>query len=264
MRIPHLAVLGFLALTACDSDPTFDASSEAAYLKSLGEITAKLGAEDERRLDVALLTLALGNTVQSNGLQFANSASLKNLVVLDGVANPLRYLDRLRPGISGRSASGVIRLVAANLDEEISRYEAASAAAYKRLGDVVIDHPRYYWDRRRNLPILEFSVYNGGKSVITRIHVSGVLTVPGRPGKWVTSGLNYKFDRGLGPGVATPVTLIPRALSAHTAKELENFYDANVTVKVSNIEDTDGHQLVRIDTDVLEGMRSKRDFLRGS
>jgi hypothetical protein len=264
MRKPHLAVFFcLLALTGCDSGPTFDVSSEAAYLKSLGEITAKLGAEDERRLDVALLTLALGNTVQSNGLQFANSASLKNLVALDGIANPLLFLDRMR-GINGRSATGVIRLVAAELEDEISRSEAASATAYKQLGEVVIDHPRYRWDRKRNFPILELSIYNGGKSAISRIHLSCVLTVPGRSGRWVTSGLNYRFERGLGPGVAVSVTLVPRAMSVQTAKELETAYDANVTVKVSNIEDADGHKLIRIDTDVLDGMRSKRDFLRGS
>lgn len=97
---PDLAVAACLALTACDHEPTFDASSPAAYLKSLGEITAKLSPEDQRKLDIALLTLALGNTVQTNALQLANSDSLDDLVTLKRVANPLYYLDRVRPGIS--------------------------------------------------------------------------------------------------------------------------------------------------------------------
>jgi hypothetical protein len=263
MAKPYLAVLCFLALTACNSGPAFDVSSQAAYLKSLDAITEKLGAEDERRLDVALLTLALGNTVQSNALQFANSAALKNLVALNGVANPLLFLDRVRT-ISGRSATGVINLVAADLDEQIGRSEAASAGAYKQLGAVVVDHPRYHWDRKRNQPIVEFSVYNGGKGAISRIFVSCVLSITGRRGNWRTTGASYKFERDLEPGVAVPVMLVSRAVNAQTAKELESAYDADVAVKVSNIEDADGKRLVRIDTDILEGMRSKRDFLRGS
>jgi hypothetical protein len=103
MRIPSLALLACLALTACDRDPTFDASSPAAYEKSLGEITAKLNVEDQRRLKIALLTLALGNTVQSNALQFADSAALNNFVTLATVADPLRYLDRSGPASAAKA-----------------------------------------------------------------------------------------------------------------------------------------------------------------
>lgn len=264
MRTFSLAVLACLALTACDRDPTFDASSPAAYQKSLSEISAKLGAEDQRRLQIALLTLALGNTAQSNALQSANPASLNNLVMLTGVANPLLYLDRVRPGISGRSAAGVIRYVAAELDNEISRAEAQSAGAEKLLAAVVIEHPRYYWDSGRNLPTIEFSVYNGSKMVISRIYVSGVLTVPGRTGKWLTGGLNYQFDGGLAPGVQMPVTLTPRIFSSQTAKQLESLYNGDVAVKVTNVENSNGQKLVPVDTDILDGMRNKREFLRGS
>ncbi len=72
MRISHLALLACLALAAYDHDPTFDASSPAAYQKSLGEITAKLSVEDQRRLQFALLTLALGYTAQSNAMLSAS------------------------------------------------------------------------------------------------------------------------------------------------------------------------------------------------
>jgi hypothetical protein len=264
MRIPSLALLACLALTACDRDPTFDASSPAAYEKSLGEITAKLNVEDQRRLKIALLTLALGNTVQSNALQFADSAALNNFVTLATVVDPLRYLDRVRPGISGQSATQVIRRVAADLDGEISRDDARAGAAGKLLTAVAIDHPRFYWDRRRNLPTIEFSVYNGSKNVISRIYVSGVLTTRDRPGKWMTGGLNYKFERGLQPGVEVPITLAPRLFSAQTAKQLESSYDGDVTVKVTNVEDASGQKIIPIDADILEGMRNKRDFLRGS
>ena len=262
--VTRLAILAGLALTACDQDPTFDASSAAAYQRTFGEITAKLSTEDQRRLHVALLTLALGNTAVSNALELTNPASLNDLVTLDGVANPLLYLDRVRPGISGRSAAAVIRNVAAELDSEISRAEAKAAGADKLLAAIVVDHPRYYWDSRRKVPTIEFSVYNGGKTAISRIFIGGVLTVPGRTGKWVTGGLNYRFERALQPGVQMPVTVPMRITSPQAATQLQNLHDANMTVKVTNITDTSGKKLVPLDTDLLEGMRNKRDLLRGS
>lgn len=262
--VTSLAVLASLALTACDREPTFDASSAAAYQRSFSEITAELSAEDQRRLDVALLTLALGNTAMSNALELTSPASLNDLVTLTGVTNPLLYLDRVRPGISGRSAAAVIRNVAADLDNEISRAEAKAAGAEKLLATIVIGHPRYYWDSRRKGPSIEFSVFNGGKTAISRVYVSGVLTTPGRAGKWVTGGINYKFERALQPGVQIPVTIAIRITNPQIAAQLESFHDANMTVKVTNIVDASGKKLVPLDTDILEGMRNKRDFLRGS
>ena len=103
-----------------------------------------------------MLTLALGNMAQSNVLQSASHDALNNLATLATVADPLRYLDRVRPAIGGRSASEVIRRVASDLDSEISRNDARSAAEYELLTAVAIDHPRYYWDRRRNLPTIEY------------------------------------------------------------------------------------------------------------
>ena len=78
-----------------------------------------------------MLTLALGNMAQSNVPQSASPDALNNLATLATVADPLRYLDRVRPAIGGRSASEVIRRVASDLDSEISRNDARSAAAYE-------------------------------------------------------------------------------------------------------------------------------------
>jgi hypothetical protein len=211
-----------------------------------------------------LLTLALGNTAQSNALQSATPKQLNDLVTLATVSDPMRYLDRVRPAIGGRSGPEVIRRVASDLDSEISRGDARAADAYKLLTAVTVDHPRYYWDRRSHLPTIEFSLYNGSKNVLSRIYVSGVLSVHDRPGKWVTGGLTYKFERGLLPGVAVPISVAPRLFSPQTAKMLEGFYDADVTVKVTNAEDASGQKIIPVDTDILEGMRIKRDFLRGS
>jgi hypothetical protein len=264
MRISHLALLACLALAACDHDPTFDASSPPRIKKVSVKSPRKLSAEDQRKLQIALLTLVLGNTAQSNTLQSATPKALNDLVTLDTVSDPMRYLERVRPAIGGRSGPEVIRRVASDLDSEISRSDSRSAAAYKLLTAVAVDHPRYYWDHRRNLPTIEFSVYNGSKDVLSRIYANGVLAVHGRAGKWVTTGLNYKFERGLLPGVAVPITVAPRLFSPQTAKQLEAFYDADVTVKVTNAEDASGQKIIPVDTDILEGMRIKRDFLRGS
>jgi hypothetical protein len=264
MRMPVVAILCCFVLAACDQSPTFDATSPGAYQQSLSDITAKLGAEDQRRLTVALVTLALGNTAQTNAIQLANPKLLDGIVTLANVSDPQIYLDRVRPSINGRTAASVIRLVADYLDSEISRAEAKSPGAAKLLAGIAIGSPRYYWDRTRNLPTIEFSVYNGNKSAISRLYVSGVVTMPGRTGKWATGGLSYRFDRGLDPGEQVPVKLTLTAFSTQTAKELESLYNVDITVKVTNIEDATGQKLVAVDADILEGMRSKRDFLRGS
>jgi hypothetical protein len=146
-----------------------------------------LNVDDRRRFEIASLTLALGNMAQSNVLQSASPDALNNLATLATVADPLRYLDRVGPAIGGRSASEVIRRVASDLDSEISRNDARSAAEYELLTAVAIDHPRYYWDRRRNPPTIEY------------FYVSEVLTVGGHAGKWMTSGLNYRFERDWRP-----------------------------------------------------------------
>jgi hypothetical protein len=264
MRTLCLAMLACLALAACDQGPTFDASSLPAYQKSLGDITEKLSIADQRKLEMALFTLTAGDTSQANAIALANPTSIANLMTLAGVANPLIYLDRLRPAIDGKSAAAVIRLVAANLDDEISRAEAKAAGAERLLTAVAIENPRYYWDRRDNIPTIEFSVSNGSKNSISRIYVTGVLTERGRAGKWTMGGLNYWFEGGLQPGEQMPIKLTMKKYSAQTGQQLASLYDADFTLKLTNVEDAHGQKVVPIDTDVLEGMRAKRDFLRGT
>jgi hypothetical protein len=264
MKVPCAAVLLCVALSACDSGPTFDASSLPAYQSSLSAVTAKLSTDQQHKLAVALMTLAIGDSPQSNAFELANPGSIAKLVTLDGVSNPLVLLDRMRPAINGRSASGVISRVATDLDSRISRTEAGAAGADKALADLKIEGPRYYWDKRSNLPTIEFSVYNGGKKAISRIYVAGIVTQHGHTGKWATGGLNYGFDKGLDPGAEVPVKLVLRAFSAESAKQLQSLYDTDFTLKVTNAAYADGQKLISVDTDVLEAMRQKRDFLRGS
>lgn len=296
VRMPSFVVLCCLALAACDHEPTFDASSLPAYQKSLSEIAAQLSAQDQRKLDIALLTLAVGNAADTNALQLANPGSLAVLASLNGVANPLTYFDRLRPRINGRSAAGVIRLVASELDAQISMAESQLAGAEKLLAPVVIDHPRYYWTgdrvqsqsttsgrariqitiggkvqnqitiggRAQSGPTMEFSVYNGTKNAISRIYVSGVLTTHDRPIPWAKGIIVHSFERGLQPGEQVPVVIKPTGTNSWTDTRLAALYDADFTLKVINIENTNGERLVPLNLDALEVMRQKRDALRGS
>ena len=274
-----------------------------AYQKSLGEITAQLSAQDQRKLEIALLSLAIGNAADTNALQSANPGSLAVLASLNGVANPLTYFDRIRPRINGRSAAAVIRLVTSELDAQISLAESQLAGVEKLLGPVVIEHPRYSWtdgrvqseptagvrvqsqrtggvriviqpagskvQRQPNTgnkgpgqPTVEFSVYNGTKNVISRIYVSGVLTTHDRPTPWARGLIIHSFERGLQPGEQVPVVI--RATGAWADIRLATVYDADVALKVVNIENTNGERLVPLNLDALEAMRQKRDALRAS
>ncbi len=301
--MPSLVVLCCLALAACDHAPTFDASSLPAYQKSLSEITAQLSAQDQRKLEIALLTLAVGNAADTGALQSANPGSLAVLASLNGVANPLTYFDRIRPRINGRSAAAVIRLVSSELDAQISLTESQLAGVEKLLESVVIEHPRYSWSDGRvqsqpiagvrvlsqraggvriviqpadskvqrqpntgskgpGQPTVEFSVYNGTKNVISRIYVSGVLTTHDRPTPWARGLIIHSFERGLQPGEQVPVVI--KATGAWADIRLATLYDADVTLKAVNIENTNGERLVPLNLDALEAMRQKRDALRAS
>lgn len=266
VRMPGFVVLCCLTLAACDHGQTFDASTLPAYQKSLNEITAQLSAQDQRKLDIALLTLAFGDAADTNALQLANPGSLAVLASLNGVANPLTYLDRLRPRINGRSAAGIIRLVASELDAQISLANSQLAGVKKLLAPVVIDYPRYYWTggRVRSQPIIEFSVYNGSKNAISRIYVHGVLTTHDRPTPWASGIIIHSFEGGLQPGEQVPVIIRVAGINSWTDTQLARLINADLALKVINIENTNGERLVPLNLDTLEVMRQKRDALRGS
>jgi hypothetical protein len=265
VRTLCLALVCCLALAACDHEPAFDASSLPAYQKSLTAIKARLSAQDQQKLQLALLTLAAGGDADYTAFALANPSSIANMEALDGVANPLIFLDRMRPMIEGRSAAAVIRHVAEGLDYAISRAEAQTKGAEKELAAFVIENPRYRWDRGRGNrePTAEFSVYNGGTVPISRIYLSGELTAPGLKTPLAMGGLNYRFGNPLQPGAQQQVTVNLGMPGNWTAKQLETVYDADLKLKVSNIDDASGRRLLAVNTDVLDTLRRKRAVLRG-
>ena len=113
-------------------------------------------------------------------------------------------------------------------------------------------------------PTIEFSVYNGSKNVISRIYVSGVLTTHDRPTPWAKGIIIHSFERGLQPGEQVPVVIKATGNNSWTDIRLATLYDADFTLKIINIENTNGERLVPLNLDALEAMRQKRDALRES
>jgi hypothetical protein len=266
VRTLAFAVLCCFALAACDREPTFDASSLPAYQKSLSEINARLSAQDRRKLQMALLTLAAGGGADYTAVALANPSSIVNIEALDGVANPLQFLDRLRSSIEGRTAASVIHRVADDLDYEISRVEARNKGAEKQLAAFVIENCRFRWDRGKRLisPTAEFSVYNGSMTPISRIFLIGELTTPELKTPLAMGGLIYNFANLLQPGAQQQVTVVLGMPGGWTAKQLENVYNPDLKLTVSNVSDASGQRLLATNTEVLDTLRRKRDVLRGS
>jgi hypothetical protein len=259
------ALLCCLALAACDPEPAFDTSSVPAYQKSLGAINARLNVQERNRLKIALRTLAVGGAAE-----FAVTGGPRvpaNIEALEGVANPTLLLDRMRPTIEGKTAAAVIGIVVAHIDAEIARAEGqlGGADTDKTLSKIVIENERYDWDRtgRPDRATIKFSIYNGGAKAISRVYLSGVLASRGRATPWATGALFYSFNPALQPGTQQQaIIFITRGELADT--ELKRVYDANLTLKVTNADDTAGRKLLVFNSDLIEAMRLERLVLRGS
>lgn len=271
MRNFWVATLCCVVLAACDRQPTFDASSLPAYQKSLSQIIAHLNAHDRQKLEIALGVIAAGYLAASDAAQLTKPGSIETLKSAENNTTPAIYLARLSPKIQGRSAAAVIHTVIDDLDTTISRAEAHSAGSEKLLPAIVIENPRYYWGkdddrsgRFPDKPIVEFSIYNGGKEIISRIYVNGVLTTHGSARPLANGELNYDFPSGLQPGEQQLVRIIPMATNNFAKERLQDVYNADFAVKLINIEDEKGRTLLYVNADVLDAMRKTRDLLRGS
>jgi hypothetical protein len=264
MRMPCFAVLCCLALAACDHEPAFDAQSLPAYQQSLAVINARLSEKDRRRLQVALMTLATGYNTNYTAFALANPDKMANFESLDGVANPMVFLDHMRAGIQGRTAASVIRHVTADLDFEISRAESQADGAEKALAAFVVENPRYSWDRKRNTgPTVACSIYNGSKTPISTIYLTGELTTAAdSEAPLVMREVSYRFGSPLQPGAQQDIQVWLGWPGPWTAKQIEQAYDAALKLKVANVGDPTGKRLLAINVGWLDVMRKKRDLLR--
>jgi hypothetical protein len=290
MRIASFAVLVCLALAACDLEPTFDASSLPAYQNSLGAIKARLSEQDQQRLQLALLTLAAGSAAEYTAFALSDRDTPEHIEALDGVANSLTLLDRMRPTIDGHTAAAVIRHVADDLDLAIARAERQAGGAEKALAAFIIENPRYSWTRGTNpiqrtvkfavrgrdndpvsgivvtatQPTLEFSIYNGSKEPISGIVVTAMLIASNRDAPLLAGDVGYRFASPLQPGVQQRVEVAFRAPGPWTAKQIDTADDMTLRVKLSNVFKADGGRLLAANVGWIDVMRKKRDFLRGS
>jgi len=269
-RFPAATALGAaalccLALAACEPELLFDASSVPAYQKSLDAINAKLNVRDRNRLKIALVTLAVGGATE-----FTRAGLLRvppNVAALEGVANPTVVLDRMRPTIEGKTAAAVIGIVVADIDAEIARAEGhlGTPDADKTLSKIMIENERYVWDQtwRPDRATVKFSIYNGSTKPISCVYLSAVLASRGRAAPWATGALFYGFSPALQPGTQQQaIIFITSGELADT--ELKRVYDANLTLKVTNADDTAGRKLLVFNSDLIEAMRMERLVLRGS
>lgn len=263
MRMLCAAMLFCLALAGCDREPTFDASSLPAYQKSLNAIKARLSEKDQHKLQLALLTLAAGSSAELSAFAVHNPDASVNIEALDGVANPLNILDRMRPSIAGKTAAEVIRHVANDLDVAITMAER-QADGEKVLAAFIIENPRYSLNRESRFirPTLEFSIYNGSKEPISGILVTAILTTSDQKAPLVAGDVYYHFASLLQPGVQEPVEIGLRTPGAWTAKQIDTASDMALRLNVSNVFKTNGGRLLPVNVGWLDVMRQKRDFLR--
>jgi uncharacterized protein DUF6694 len=255
MRLPSLVILCCL-LSGCGFDPTFDMSSWDTFQQSSSTIKAKLSNDELRHLEAALRYLLY------DGVQVSDEPVLTNVVASVGLANPNGVLYRLAPKIDGRSAAGVVQNLRIRLDTEIAEAEARLRNDGAALGAIEIGSPIYYWRRSGFLeqPVIEFSVFNAGKTPISRVYVSAVLTTPNRSIPWVKQGFLRSFKGGLEPREKQQITYEPRNTEWND-KQLRDLYKAELKVAVVNLEYTNGQRMIVVDSDLLDYKRRVRAAL---
>jgi hypothetical protein len=263
MRRATFAFFACLALGACDREPLFDATNLIAYQSSFNAINARLSAADQHRLDIALRTLAGGYILAYQAVPLPGAGGLTNVATLDGTIPREIYLARMKSSINGKSAAAIIDRVKSDLDRAIAYADLQPASARQQLEAVVVENPRYYWNRGKTADqaIIEFSVYNGSKEPIQSLYLDAAIS----SGKheWARTGIHYGFAQPFEPGEMLHVKFSPPAPTGLAEKQLESVYDPDFTLKVANAYDMNGNWLLNVNADVVEAMRKQRELLRG-
>jgi hypothetical protein len=258
------ALVVCLTLGACDQEPVFDASNLIAYQNSFNAINARLSPADQHRLDIALRTLAAGYVLAYMAVPLPGADGLTNVATLDGTIPRQIYLARMRSSINGKRAAAIIERVTSDLDKAIAYADRQPASARHDVDALVVENPRYYWNRGKgrevDQPIIEFSVYNGGKQSIQSIYIDAAVS----SGKheWARDGIQWGFTQPFEPGETRRIKFSPAA-SRLGDRELESVYDPDFIVKIANAYDAHGNGILNINTDVVEAMHKQRELLRG-
>jgi hypothetical protein len=264
MKRLGLVILCCFLLAGCITDPVFDMSSWTAYQTSLAAIKAKLSNDDLRRLEVALRYLLMesmpGFKIDGQVLE-APSGTYE--AARGNLSNSYLVLARLGPRINGSSAAAVIKNVSIKLDAEIADTEERLPGVEGVLGSVEIDAPRYYWRRSgyAEQPVIEFTVRNVGKSAISRVFFSSVLTSPNRTIPWARQEFVQTFRGGLEPREKQQLTIQP-SYAAWNDPQLKYLSDAELKVVVTNFIDANEQSANAVDTASLDIKRKVRTALR--
>jgi hypothetical protein len=257
MKRLSLAILCCFLLSGCIFDPAFDMSSWESYQASLAAMKAKLGQDDLRRLDIALKYLAIENTLKMQ----ADVQMASNVAAITNNLNPIQIFIALRPKINGVSAAAILRDLPLKLDTEIAQAEAGLQREDSIQKSVEITTPGYYWKRsgRFEQPAIEFAVFNGGTSAISRVHFRLALTTPNRTIPWAKQDYIEVFHGGLEPHERRQLSLQPQG--AWTDPQLKYLTDAVLKVDVLNYEDANGQKMLAVDKGSLELKRKVRAAL---
>jgi hypothetical protein len=257
MKRSILVILGCFLLAGCIFDPSFDTSSWEAFQKSSDAVRAKLSNNDLRRLEIALKYLLL------EGSQKIDGQMLSNVVARESFANPQLILARLGPKINGRSAAAIIQDLSIKLGVEISEIESRVQNADGVLTVIEVGSPTYYWRRSGyiNKPVIEFSVFNGGKVPISRVYFSSVLTTPNRSIPWIKQNFALNFKGGLEPRERKQMKFEPVS-GEWNDKNLSELTNAELKLTVTNFEDASGEKVVAIDSNSLEVRHRVRSLLQ--
>lgn len=264
-RTAFFALFCCLALAACGGgdEPVFDASSVPAYQKSLGKIKAKLSAADQRKLQVALVTLVEGSGATETARLLGSPPQAEDVEELKGGVNTLAYLDRMRPVIDGKTAAAVIARVTADLDSAIAKAE--NEGGVKQLSAFVIENPRFGFEGNGGNGALtvEFSVYNGSKDSIAMVYASGEFTARELATPIQFGTIAAHFLNILQPGAQEQIVKVSVGLPPPwTRAQLANIYDGDLKLKIWNVGKSDGKLLVSSNLSQFDAMRKKRDLLR--
>ena len=256
-RLSFIILCCFL-LSGCIFDPTFNMSNFETFQASLAEMKAKLGNDDLRRLDVALKYLAVENILRAQ----TNVQMASNVSAAANTLSPYTMFVQLRPKIDGKSGAAVIQNLSLKLDTEISRAEARLVNGDSTTAKLVeVTSPGYYWKRsgRFEQPAIEFAVFNGSKSAISRIYFRLTLTTPNRTIPWARQDYIEVFKGGLEPREKRQLS--PQPVGAWSDPQLKYLPDAVLKVDVLNYEDADGEKVIGVDTESLDLKRKVRALL---
>src|SRR5271169_4676009 len=137
-------------------------------------------------------------------------------------------------------------------------FDASSLPAYqKSLSDI---NARLSAQDRHKLQMALLTLAAGGSADYTAVALANPSSIVNIE---ALDGVANLFANLLQPGAQQQVTVNLGTPVGWTAKQLETVYDADLKLKVSNIDDASGRRLLVVNSDVLDTLRRQRDVLRG-